>query len=230
MTASATAMINQGAATAASNRRIMVIASVSSISRLLFGFDTGIIAGAIVLLKKAWPLNPLTEGLIVSSVLCGGLIGAAISGKAADAFRRGATMSATTGSLSWLILDRAGADTRFAHRRPGGSRPCGRRRFGRRAALLVGNRSGEDSGRGGHSQSARDHARHPLLVVVSALFSRRPGGMALHADGRRRPGGGLGYAMLSASVAALVDRQPGRGQSATHVRRLDIPARIRRFL
>ena len=95
MTASATAMINQGAATAASNRRIMVIASVGSIGGLLFGFDTGIIAGAIVLLKKAWPLDPLTEGLIVSSVLCGGLIGAAISGKAADAFGRGATISAT---------------------------------------------------------------------------------------------------------------------------------------
>jgi SP family galactose:H+ symporter-like MFS transporter len=112
-------MRDQSAKTAASNRRIILIAGVGSIGGLLFGIDTGIIAGAIVLLRQEWPLDPLTEGLIVSSVLWGGLVGAAIGGKAADAFGRGATISATaaifvvgsfwTGlasSPAWLIVGR----------------------------------------------------------------------------------------------------------------------------
>jgi SP family galactose:H+ symporter-like MFS transporter len=97
-------MMDKSAAIAASNRRIMVIASVGSIGGLLFGLDTGIIAGAIVLVRQEWPLDPLTEGLIVSSVLWGGLVGAAIGGKAADAFGRGATISAT--AATWLIAGR----------------------------------------------------------------------------------------------------------------------------
>jgi sugar porter (SP) family MFS transporter len=116
---SAPAMTEPDAATAASNRRIMVIASIGAIGGLLFGFDTGIIAGAIVVLRRDWPLDPLTEGLIVSSVLWGGLLGAAVGGKVADAFGRGATISATaaifvvgsfwTGlatSPAWLIAGR----------------------------------------------------------------------------------------------------------------------------
>jgi major inositol transporter-like SP family MFS transporter len=112
-------MTEPDAATAASNRRIMVIASIGAIGGLLFGFDTGIIAGAIVVLRRDWPLDPLTEGLIVSSVLWGGLLGAAVGGKVADAFGRGATISATaaifvvgsfwTGlatSPAWLIAGR----------------------------------------------------------------------------------------------------------------------------
>jgi sugar porter (SP) family MFS transporter len=75
--------------------RVLVMASIVAIGGLLFGFDTGIVAGAIVQIKKLWQLSPLTEGMIVSGVLVGGLIGAAISGKAADVFGRGPVISAT---------------------------------------------------------------------------------------------------------------------------------------
>ena len=97
----------------------MVIACVGAIGGLLFGFDTGIISGAIVQLRRDWRLDPLTEGAIVSGVLWGGLVGAAFGGKACDAFGRGATISATaaifvvgsfwTGlanSPAWLIAGR----------------------------------------------------------------------------------------------------------------------------
>lgn len=112
-------MTDHSAAAAASNRRIMVIACVGAIGGLLFGFDTGIISGAIVQLRRDWRLDPLTEGAIVSGVLWGGLVGAAFGGKACDAFGRGATISATaaifvvgsfwTGlanSPAWLIAGR----------------------------------------------------------------------------------------------------------------------------
>ena len=88
-------MMDQRAAIDASYRRILVVASIGAIGGLLFGFDTGIIAGAIVQLRKEWSLDPLTEGAIVTGVLWGGLLGAAIAGKAADALGRGATISAT---------------------------------------------------------------------------------------------------------------------------------------
>ena len=75
--------------------RVLVMASIVSIGGLLFGFNTGIVAGAIVQIRELWQLGPLSEGMIVSGVLLGGLIGAAISGKAADAFGRGPVISAT---------------------------------------------------------------------------------------------------------------------------------------
>lgn len=75
--------------------RVVVMACIVAIGGLLFGFDTGIITGAIVQVRKLWQLGPLTEGTIVSGVLAGGLLGAAISGKAADVFGRGPVISAT---------------------------------------------------------------------------------------------------------------------------------------
>ena len=224
MTASATAMINQGAATAASNRRIMVIASVGSIGGLLFGFDTGIIAGAIVLLKKAWPLDPLTEGLIVSSVLCGGLIGAAISGKAADAFGRGATISATAaifvvGSF-WTGLAQTPA-----------SLIAGRVVVG----LAVGGVSVAVPLYLSEIAPAKIWGAVVTLnqlaivlgvlcsYVVSALFADT-GGMALHANGRRRPGSRprLRDAGLLASPRWLMANER-EGSARRMLRRLGIP-------
>lgn len=99
--------------------RVIIMAGIAAIGGLLFGFNEGIIAGAIVSIKKQWVLTPLAEGVIVSSVLLGGLVGAAIGGKAADAFGRRAVISATaaffvvgafwTGLAStpeWLIAGR----------------------------------------------------------------------------------------------------------------------------
>ncbi len=78
-----------------SHVRVLVMASIVSIGGLLFGFNTGIVAGAIVQIRALWQLGPLSEGMIVSGVLVGGLIGTAISGKAADLFGRGPVISAT---------------------------------------------------------------------------------------------------------------------------------------
>jgi sugar porter (SP) family MFS transporter len=88
-------MTDQSDANNVSYRRILLIAGIGAIGGFLFGFDTGIIAGAIVQLRKEWSLDPLTEGAIVTGVLWGGLLGAAIAGKSADALGRGATISAT---------------------------------------------------------------------------------------------------------------------------------------
>jgi sugar porter (SP) family MFS transporter len=55
---------------------------------MLFGYDTGIIAGAILFIRQDLSLSPLAEGLVVSSLLLGALVGAAASGYLSDRLGR----------------------------------------------------------------------------------------------------------------------------------------------
>jgi sugar porter (SP) family MFS transporter len=55
---------------------------------MLFGYDTGIIAGAILFIRQDLNLSPLAEGLVVSSLLLGALVGAAASGYLSDRLGR----------------------------------------------------------------------------------------------------------------------------------------------
>ncbi|MFC7395536.1 sugar porter family MFS transporter [Scopulibacillus cellulosilyticus] len=55
---------------------------------LLFGYDTGVISGAILFIKKDLHLTSWTEGIVVSSILFGCMIGAAFSGALSDRWGR----------------------------------------------------------------------------------------------------------------------------------------------
>ncbi len=55
---------------------------------LLFGYDTGVIAGAILFINKDLGLSPFMSGLVVSSLLVGAMVGAAFAGPIADATGR----------------------------------------------------------------------------------------------------------------------------------------------
>lgn len=71
------------------NRRfVYVVASVAALGGLLFGYDTGIISGALLFIKKDFQLNPFLEGFIVSSLLLGAVIGAGVSGALSDRLGR----------------------------------------------------------------------------------------------------------------------------------------------
>jgi SP family galactose:H+ symporter-like MFS transporter len=67
---------------------VYVFAIVAALGTLLFGYDTGLIAGAELYLRKDFSLNPITEELVVSSILIGGLVGAGVSGKLSNALGR----------------------------------------------------------------------------------------------------------------------------------------------
>ncbi|MBS0629608.1 MAG: sugar porter family MFS transporter [Verrucomicrobia bacterium] len=57
------------------------IASIAALAGLLFGFDTGIISGAIVFIQDSFYLNTWMTEVVVSIVLLGALIGALFSSK-----------------------------------------------------------------------------------------------------------------------------------------------------
>lgn len=61
-----------------------VVAAVAATGGLLFGYDTGVISGALLFLKKEWMLSDLSQEFVVSAVLVGAILGAAFSGKIAD--------------------------------------------------------------------------------------------------------------------------------------------------
>src|SRR4051812_8900580 len=55
---------------------------------LLFGYDTGVISGAILFIKKDFTVSPFVEGAIVAGLLLGAMIGAALAGRLADRLGR----------------------------------------------------------------------------------------------------------------------------------------------
>lgn len=63
---------------------VKVIAAIATLGGLLFGYDTGVIAGALLFINVELGLTPFTTGLVTSSLLFGAAIGAVTSGKMAD--------------------------------------------------------------------------------------------------------------------------------------------------
>lgn len=83
---------------------LYVVAIVASLGGLLSGYDTGVISGALLFINESWNLSDSMQGILVSSVLIGAVIGAATNGILADVFGRKKIIMATavifiTGSI-----------------------------------------------------------------------------------------------------------------------------------
>ena len=55
---------------------LYVVAIVASLGGLLSGYDTGVISGALLFINDSWNLSDSMQGIVVSSVLIGAVIGA----------------------------------------------------------------------------------------------------------------------------------------------------------
>ena len=74
---------------------LYIIAIIASLGGLLSGYDTGVISGALLFINETWDLSESLQGLVVSSVLIGAVIGAATNGILADIFGRKKVIIAT---------------------------------------------------------------------------------------------------------------------------------------
>lgn len=68
--------------------RLGIIAVVATFGGLLFGYDTGVVNGALEPLTHDFGLTPRTEGIVVSFLTIGAAFGAVIGGRLSDAFGR----------------------------------------------------------------------------------------------------------------------------------------------
>jgi sugar porter (SP) family MFS transporter len=103
----------------ASQRYVYIAAIFAAIGGLLFGYDTGVISGALIFIKRSFGLSIFQQELAVSSVLVGAAVLAITGGSLSDRFGRrkmllitsvvfiaGALVCAAAGSIQILILGR----------------------------------------------------------------------------------------------------------------------------
>ena len=97
-------------------RRNALIWFFGALGGILWGYDTGVISGAMLFIKKDIPLSPLQQGLVVSGLLVGAMVGAGASGRLADLWGRrrmvliaavvftAGTAAAMTAMASWTLV------------------------------------------------------------------------------------------------------------------------------
>ena len=62
--------------------------AIAALGGLLFGYDTGVISGAILFITKQFSLSSTMEEIVVSAVLVGAVAGASVGGALTDRFGR----------------------------------------------------------------------------------------------------------------------------------------------
>lgn len=67
---------------------VYLVCAIAALAGLLFGFDTGIISGALLFIEQGFPITTIMKELIVSSVLLGAMAGSLTSGRLTDYYGR----------------------------------------------------------------------------------------------------------------------------------------------
>jgi SP family galactose:H+ symporter-like MFS transporter len=90
-----TTVPDRGEPSGHSSGLIYFAAAISALGGLLFGYDTGVISGAILFIRKDFSLSPAAVEFVVSCVLVGAVGGAVVGGMLADRFGRRRLIMAT---------------------------------------------------------------------------------------------------------------------------------------
>jgi sugar porter (SP) family MFS transporter len=76
--------MSSGAAESRAARNVVLTAAIAGMGGLLFGYDTGVIAGALLFIKPDFGLTSFQSGMVVGAVPLGAVAGAAIAGRLSD--------------------------------------------------------------------------------------------------------------------------------------------------
>ena len=100
-------------------RNVVLTAAIAGLGGLLFGYDTGVIAGALLFIKPEFHLSAFHASLVVAAVPLGAIAGAAMSGPISDSrgrreaiigsaglFAAGAIVSAVAQDEAMLVISR----------------------------------------------------------------------------------------------------------------------------
>jgi SP family sugar:H+ symporter-like MFS transporter len=95
----------------ANGRRIFFFGALGG---LLFGYDTGVISGAILFITEDFSLSPFMQGAVVAALLLGAMVGAAAAGGLSDRMGRRrliiiAAVTFTVGAVAAAAAPSAGA-------------------------------------------------------------------------------------------------------------------------
>jgi sugar porter (SP) family MFS transporter len=77
-------------------RFVYVAAGFAALGGLLFGYDTGVISGAVIFIRRDFALATFPQELVVSMVLLGATVGAITGGRFADRLGRRLTLIGTS--------------------------------------------------------------------------------------------------------------------------------------
>jgi SP family galactose:H+ symporter-like MFS transporter len=96
-----------------------LIAAVAALGGLLFGYDTGVISGALLFIRQELSLSPTLQGIVVAIAPAGAAVGGAMAGSVSDhvgrrrvilgaglLFIAGALLSAVAQDVSILLIGR----------------------------------------------------------------------------------------------------------------------------
>lgn len=116
---SPSAALNAGTVQAEETGFVFAAAAFAALGGLLFGYDTGVISGALIFIRTQFGLSTFQQELVVSVVLVGAAVGALSGGRLADTFGRrfmllitalifvaGALVCAAAPSLTILVIGR----------------------------------------------------------------------------------------------------------------------------
>lgn len=100
-------------------QHLIIIAACAALSGLLFGYDAGIISGALLFINQTFTISSGEQGWLVAMVPLGALFSSALSGKVSDLFGRkktlfltaiffivGSIMCAVTNDITLLVIGR----------------------------------------------------------------------------------------------------------------------------
>lgn len=102
------------------NKFVIACAVLASTNSILFGYDVGVMSGAVIFIKKDLKIDDVKEEVLIGSLNIISLVGAALAGRTSDAIGRrwtmalasfifliGALVMAVSPSFAWLMIGRS---------------------------------------------------------------------------------------------------------------------------